>query len=206
MAGVKRGTEKARFLAKVRVAESGCWEWQAFKMKRNGYGFFRTPTRHELAHRVAYRLFVAPLIDGLDVMHSCDNPGCVNPEHLRQGTHKENMEDCSLKGRNSFGEKHGKLTDEQVKFAVESHLLQREVAEIIGCTQSYVSELRRGGTRKHLALPTRHKPEPRRLTDDERLMILSTSASHQKIADFIGCPYSTVQQLRFNAAKAAQLA
>jgi DNA-binding CsgD family transcriptional regulator len=187
-------TDKERFLNKIRITVSGCWEWKGASSPK-GYGKFRYNGTTYQAHRVSYELFVAPLIDGLVIMHSCDNPGCVNPEHLRQGTKVENMQDCISKGRFSMGEAHSKYSDEQVKFAVESLLTQKEVAGILGCTQSYVSELRRGVKRNYLGLKTRHKII-RKLTNDEKLMILSLGASCHKVAEFLSCPYSAVQQLR----------
>lgn len=128
----------------VAKAESGCWLWTAYRMK-NGYGNFRTPARHELAHRSSYRLFVGPL-DQRDVMHKCDNPSCVNPEHLSLGTRRENMRDASNKGRMRIGEAHGraKLSVEQATYALTAPGLQKEIAAALGVTQSHISAIRTG--------------------------------------------------------------
>ena len=142
MAGQPRMPEAERFMSKVHKAENGCWLWQAYRMK-NGYGFFRTPTKNELAHRAAYRLFNGAL-DARDVMHACDNPACVNPEHLSLGTRKENMQDAKRKMRMRVGESHGraKLTNEQVEFAKTAPGLQREIAAILGVSQGHISFIR----------------------------------------------------------------
>ena len=88
-----------RFLSKTFVAETGCWEWTAGK-KGGGYGTFWISGRLTGAHRAALLLFKGePLNTPMDAMHSCDNPGCVNPDHISYGTRSDNMKDCSRKGR-----------------------------------------------------------------------------------------------------------
>lgn len=82
-----------RFWQKVdRCKPLDCWEWQAYRYP-SGYGHFQIRKgKWEYAHRLAYRLAVGPL-GKLHVLHSCDNPPCCNPKHLRLGTHQENMQD-----------------------------------------------------------------------------------------------------------------
>ena len=106
------------------VDKSGeCWNWTGAKNDR-GYGHFCVSRKGERplyikAHRAAYSLFKE---DGLDssqhVLHSCDNPACCNPAHLRVGTHADNMEDMRQKGRaiGHAGAKNprAKLTSDQV--------------------------------------------------------------------------------------------
>jgi predicted XRE-type DNA-binding protein len=150
MAGKPKQSEVERFMSHVHKHDSGCWLWTAYCMKKNGYGFFRTPARHELAHRVSYRLFNG-VLDTRDVMHKCDVPKCVNPEHLVLGSRFENMQDAKLKGRLSIGEKHGrsKLTEEQVNLIKKSNKLQREIAVEFGITQGHVSCLKSGDRWQH---------------------------------------------------------
>ena len=144
MAGKPKQLEVDRFMSHVHKHDSGCWLWTAFRMK-SGYGFFRTPLKNELSHRASYRLFNGQL-DTRDVMHQCDTPSCVNPNHLVLGTRLENMQDAKRKGRMCIGERHGraKLTDEQVEFIRKSNKLQREIAVEFGITQSHVSCLKKG--------------------------------------------------------------
>lgn len=88
-----------RFWMKVKPVESGCWEWQGTKDKY-GYGRFTgTGELRPRSHRFAYRQFVGEIPEGHEVMHVCDNRACVRLEHLRLGTHADNMRDMSLKGR-----------------------------------------------------------------------------------------------------------
>lgn len=93
-----------RFLKKVTVG--GCWEWTAAKDK-DGYGWFGYKGRLLGAHRIAYILFIEEIPEGKCVLHKCDNPSCVNPEHLYVGTHKQNSRDRDVKNRTARGLKNG---------------------------------------------------------------------------------------------------
>lgn len=79
--------------------ETGCWNFNGCKTK-TGYGRLRVNGVHWMAHRYSLSCHLGrPIADGMVVMHLCDNPSCVNPEHLKEGTQKENIEDCISKGR-----------------------------------------------------------------------------------------------------------
>ncbi len=91
-----------RFMRKVeKDSVSECWNWTAFRGK-DGYGSFGVGPRSEgieLAHRWSYAHHVGPIPDGLYVLHHCDNPSCVNPDHLFVGTQADNVHDMWAKGR-----------------------------------------------------------------------------------------------------------
>lgn len=84
------------FWAKVDTS-GACWEWRGGRV--NGYGRFNIDGKQIGAHRVSYELAHGSIPAGLDILHACDNPGCVNPAHLRPGTQLENMHDARNKGR-----------------------------------------------------------------------------------------------------------
>lgn len=90
----------------------GCWLWTG-AIGSGGYGRFLG----EAAHRWSYEQAYGPIPDGLWVLHRCDNPPCVRPDHLFLGTHQDNMDDMEQKGRQAMGERHGcaRLAPEQVQ-------------------------------------------------------------------------------------------
>lgn len=89
-----------RWEANVERVKSGCWEWTGGK-NRGGYGQLRVDGGRNKtpAHRFSYELHVGPIPEGMKVCHSCDNPGCVNPDHLWVGTQADNVHDMMAKGR-----------------------------------------------------------------------------------------------------------
>lgn len=92
-------TIQERFEKKFKVnVESGCWEWN-LALNRQGYGYFRINRVTKLAHRVSFFIYKGEFKESLLICHRCDNPKCVNPEHLFLGTQLDNMKDCKNKGR-----------------------------------------------------------------------------------------------------------
>jgi len=116
--------QEDRFWSLVKKG-SGCWIWIAGRDK-DGYGKFaitlprvngKEMQKHVRAHRLAY-LFAGGMIEpGRLVLHSCDNPACCNPNHLRSGTQLQNRADAVLKWRQAYGERHpmAKLSERQAR-------------------------------------------------------------------------------------------
>ena len=101
-----------KFFKRILKTDS-CWIWLGSKTAA-GYGRFYIGNGVIVyAHRYSYELSVAHISSGLHVLHRCDNPSCVRPEHLFIGTHKDNMEDMAKKHRytlpNTRGELHGSV-------------------------------------------------------------------------------------------------
>lgn len=140
------------FLQHVEISrESSCWNWTRAKNEW-GYGHFTRDKKRMLAHRWVFAAMYGPIADGVIICHRCDNPACVNPAHLYEGTPKSNMEDMMARGRGKHwrrcGEQHprSRLSASQVmEIADESRwgaMSQREVGEIYGVTQAAVSDIR----------------------------------------------------------------
>jgi len=127
------------------IDDNGCWIWGRYTMK-NGYGTMRFTKGTKLAHRISYELFKGAVPLGHDVMHSCDNPSCINPAHLSTGTRTDNMQDAKAKGRNCVGEKHGrsKLTEIQVKEIKMLDMPQSLIANKYGVSQCTISVIKTG--------------------------------------------------------------
>lgn len=147
-------TLSERFWSKVRKNDGdGCWLWTASRSRGPSgfphYGTFKLNGReHEYAHRTSWRLERGPIPDGLKVLHKCDTPACVRPDHLFLGTQTENMRDMYNKGRGRKcrGEKHpaAKFTDDQI---AEIRRLRaagvgpKELGERFGISPGYVWKL-----------------------------------------------------------------
>lgn len=111
-----------RFWSKV-VKSDGCWVWKG-ETGRYGRGRIHAEGRYVQASHLSYRINRGAIPSGLFVLHSCDNPNCINPDHLFLGTQTDNMRDMARKGRGYLqkhpektqGEKHPmhKLTTDQV--------------------------------------------------------------------------------------------
>lgn len=91
--------QEARFWPKVdKDAPNGCWVWTAATSK-DGYGAFKADGKVVQSHRLSFEHFHRPLEPGELVCHTCDNPPCVNPEHLWAGSARDNVLDAKRKGR-----------------------------------------------------------------------------------------------------------
>jgi hypothetical protein len=113
-------TLENRFLTKIaKKNKNGCMLWKAFKHPIGGHGMFAVNNKMGYAHRYSYVYHVGEIPKGLHVLHKCDVPACVNPEHLFLGTQTDNNRDMYEKGRCSSGRgernRNAKLTKTKVK-------------------------------------------------------------------------------------------
>ena len=152
-----------RFHAKYRKDESGCWIWMA-SCAGMGYGQIKLPgeRRQIYAHRLSYLIHKGPLPEGKQICHTCDNPKCVNPDHLFVGTSQDNHDDMKEKKRHTYRQqsKTAKITEEQARQVlgmVGLGIKQTVIAKAFGLSQVQVSRIKLGQRWKHLAEQQHHE-------------------------------------------------
>ena len=89
---------KSKLLKKINKTKSGCWEWMGGRSV-GGYGTLYDGQTTQKTHRLAYEVFVGPIPPQKLIMHSCDNPPCINPRHLEPGTNSQNIQSAHDKER-----------------------------------------------------------------------------------------------------------
>ena len=143
---------RARFEDKVDAGPGGgCHLWVAGR-KASGYGTITVARRKVLAHRLSWELANGPIPDGMCVLHRCDNPPCVNPDHLFLGTHADNSRDRNEKGRQARGVKnrHAKLTPDEVRAIRADTRRQVDIARAYGVTPQAVHDIIRRKNWRHI--------------------------------------------------------
>lgn len=150
---------KDRLFSGIEKRANGCWIWTKALGGGDGRGVIYYNGRQQYAHRVSWILFRGTIPDGLYVCHRCDEPRCINPDHLFLGTQTDNMRDCSEKGRVNKkgvpGEHNGgsKLTAESVRhircLLSDGHT-RREIAEMFSVCVSTIGHIATGRTWKCL--------------------------------------------------------
>ena len=154
--------QESRFWSHVdKSAEpGGCWIWTG-ALNAAGYGrVYWEKTRHNIAHRVAYQIALGAIPKGMFVLHRCDNPRCVNPDHLFLGTHQDNMKDMRAKGRSSnagskrgeanFASKLSREMVERIRFLYSSKFSVMEISRKTGVPYSNVWRIVHRKSWKHI--------------------------------------------------------
>lgn len=138
-----------RFWSRVRKGDNDdCWEWAGSAFTRGGYGVAQLTVdgrKLRFSHRVAYYLSTGN-VPSLMILHSCDNPKCCNPQHLREGTSQDNKNDAVLRDRHARGERvnTSKITERDVLALREMYdkgKTKTELAQIFNITLSTVSRI-----------------------------------------------------------------
>lgn len=138
------------------VDDKGCWIWQQY-CDKDGYGTYGYKYGVYRAHRVmAYIMWGNPLNKGLQVCHHCDEPACVNPQHLFLGSQSDNINDAVRKGRIPAGENHmwaTKLNEFKVNVIrqlLKAGWLQIDVAKLFKVSNTHICDIVHKRTWKHV--------------------------------------------------------
>lgn len=233
------GDVRKRFFERYDVSPSGCWVWNGCRIKMGGYYYgsiagqidgvrYTKPGVAMGAHRASWILHYGPIPPGAGphgtvVMHKCDNPLCVNPEHLMLGTQRDNIDDMNAKKRGDIsglaskrGSSHrnSALTAEQVQYVLSSSKNAVELGAELGVTRHLISNVRCGKTyteetnsqelrelaklRKGLSRPGAGNPNSK-LTSEQVRYIRSSPKTTYAIAEELGVTQPTVASARRRA-------
>jgi hypothetical protein len=157
-------TLQERFFEKIRKT-STCWLWQG-SLNKKGYGQLNRGRRGEgvvLAHRASWEIHNGAIPDGLCVLHKCDNPQCVNPDHLFLGTIVDNDKDRDAKGRTRKGDAHkfAKLRATQIpeiRRRIATGEKHESIAADYGVSAGVISQVGRRKIWKHVSDPSTEFP------------------------------------------------
>ncbi len=157
----RRNRVEARFWNKVTVPDNdeACWEWLGNRLPY-GYGHIKIEGKQIKAHRWSYEYINGPIPNGLLVLHRCDNPPCVRPDHLFLGTHSDNILDALAKGRLDpvkMGLHNAKLSEHDVieirNLFASTIATRTQLAERYGVTRTTIEYVTKGTTWQHVGGP-----------------------------------------------------
>jgi len=155
-------------------SKGGCVEWEGGTGWK-GYGRMHLSIKHTLprrtvkAHRFSWELHRGKIPEGMIICHKCDNPPCVNPDHLFIGTYQDNIDDQIRKGRLGRGETSNRatITEDQAVEAIrlyakygKSYGVLVRIAREVGGGYNAVSQVIRGSSWQHLDRPIEFLPPP----------------------------------------------
>ncbi len=148
-------TQAERFWSLIDIPDDPmrCWEWQS-NLYATGYGLYNFQGKTQRAHRIMWYLIHNKWPEQF-LLHSCDNKICVNPNHLREGTQKENITDAMQRNRLAKGEQHGqaKLTEKdvlEIRSEYQKGVRQKQLAKQYQINQSQVSAIVRRKRWSHI--------------------------------------------------------
>jgi HNH endonuclease len=139
-----------KFYKNVRKNENGCWDWIGNTSAYNR-GRMTIGGRKMYAYHISYELHIGPIPTGMQINHTCDNPNCVNPEHLYAGTQSDNTRDAIRRGRwvnNSTGRVRSHLSPDDVR-AIRQQCASVSMTEVGKRFGISYTQVRRIVTGKH---------------------------------------------------------
>lgn len=136
--------DASRFRCKYRLLND-CWVWIGRKDSKD-YGLFDINGKPYFAHRISYLIHKGDFEQHLYVCHKCNNPPCVNPDHLYVGTQLDNMTDCINQDRQAYGERQGNhiLTEKdvrEIRYLLEQNITHEEISKKYGISRGAISRI-----------------------------------------------------------------
>ena len=148
---------KKKLLHYRKVNERQCWIWTLGINPDNKYGIIKIDGSMKYIHRLSAEFWLKDFNPELCVLHKCDVRRCFNPEHLFQGTKKDNIKDMDRKGRRNAAKGNqmpqAKLNPElvyEIRNRLSQGQMQKDIAEFLGLTRQNVNDVSRGKTWKHI--------------------------------------------------------
>ncbi len=186
-----------RFFERFEVKSSGCWEWW-WGLTSAGYGRFWDGQRQIGSHVWSYEYHNKVIVPkGMEVMHSCDNPACVNPNHLSLGTTKDNAQDRVKKGRGARGQRNGSavVTDKEAERIIRllnARMKREHICTTIGCSKYTVGKIAQGVSYKHLPRGEQIRRRRRQsgLSNKQAryvIRLLNSGMKRKEVKELVGC-------------------
>jgi hypothetical protein len=132
-------------LNRTKISKLGCTEWCGYKNKW-GYGIASFYKTNQLVHRIIWTILKGPIQKDMCILHRCDNPSCININHLFLGTNYDNIADRCQKGRTAIGLSNGKCKlSDKMKISLlqmaKENIPYKNIAEKFKISQSHISNL-----------------------------------------------------------------
>lgn len=182
------------------VKSEGCWEWVG-SLSKDGYGRV-TSAKHTgktvKVSRLIYQTLHGALLPGEVVRHTCDNRGCVKPQHLVKGTPRDNVQDMISRGRGIVGCKNPRthLTDEDIIKIREDTRPRKEIAKGYNISKSQVSHIKRHDSWKHLGGEREYHGPSLKLTPEDVINIRGDTRKLRIISEEYGVSISTISRIQ----------
>lgn len=193
----------------TKPSHTNCWLWSGQIHPSFGYGMLRYNVRKWTAHRATWTAYRGPIPRGMSVLHHCDVPNCVNPDHLYIGTQADNMRDRKVRNRYTpyYGDENQatRIPEKYVDEILQSNLPYAELAEIYGVTYAgiyFIKNGKRTSARGKKAVKPIKRPMKGEnatfviLTEEQALYALHSPLPQHVIGTELGVSRSCIQSIK----------